>query len=106
MESLAEAGPLASLDFLRDVPQTSGLSDQKIRSFRGLRSARKHRASTALQWNDRAYEERLERATLQVRAALLTPREREIFELVATGEPNKVVARNSHLHGPDGVPTI
>src|SRR6202011_5607124 len=37
----------------------------------------------ALQWNDRAYEERLERASLQVRAALLTLREREVFELVA-----------------------
>src|SRR4029077_8167884 len=48
----------------------------------------------ALQWNDVAYEERLERATLQARAALLTPREREVFELVAAGEPNKVIARN------------
>src|SRR6266436_1137853 len=48
----------------------------------------------ALHWNDRAYEERLERATLQARAALLTPREREIFELVAAGEPNKVIARH------------
>ena len=48
----------------------------------------------ALHWNDRAYEERLERATLEVRAALLTPREREVFELVARGEPNKVIARN------------
>jgi two-component system, LuxR family, response regulator FixJ len=47
----------------------------------------------ALHWNDRAYEERLERATLQARAALLTPREREIFDLVAAGEPNKVIAR-------------
>jgi two-component system response regulator FixJ len=47
----------------------------------------------ALHWNDRAYEERLERATLQLRAALLTLREREVFELVATGEPNKVIAR-------------
>src|SRR5215831_13483998 len=47
----------------------------------------------ALHWNDRAYEERLERATLQARAALLTPREREVFELVAAGEPNKVIAR-------------
>jgi two-component system, LuxR family, response regulator FixJ len=35
----------------------------------------------ALHWNDRAYEERLERATLEVRVALLTPREREVFEL-------------------------
>jgi FixJ family two-component response regulator len=48
----------------------------------------------ALQWNDRAYEERLERASLQVRAALLTPRECEVFELVVAGEPNKVIARH------------
>jgi two-component system, LuxR family, response regulator FixJ len=48
----------------------------------------------ALHWNDRAYEERLERALLQVRAALLTPREREVFELVVAGEPNKVIARH------------
>ena len=47
----------------------------------------------ALHRNDAAYEERLERATLQARAALLTPREREVFELVAAGEPNKVIAR-------------
>src|SRR6267378_6768750 len=47
----------------------------------------------ALHWNDKAYEERLERATLQVRATLLTPREREVFELVAAGEPNKIIAR-------------
>lgn len=46
----------------------------------------------ALHWNDRAYEERLERATLQARAALLTARERQVFELVAAGEPNKVIA--------------
>jgi two-component system response regulator FixJ len=26
--------------------------------------------------------------------ALLTPREREVFELVAAGEPNKVIARH------------
>src|ERR1700757_922728 len=48
----------------------------------------------ALHWNDRAYEERLERAPLKARAALLTPREREVFELIATGEPNKVIARH------------
>jgi two-component system, LuxR family, response regulator FixJ len=48
----------------------------------------------ALHWNDRAYEERLERATLQTRVALLTAREREVFELVATGEPNKAIARH------------
>lgn len=46
----------------------------------------------ALHWNDRAYEERLERAALQARAASLTPREREVFELVAAGESNKVIA--------------
>jgi FixJ family two-component response regulator len=47
----------------------------------------------ALHWNDRAYEERLERAALQSRADLLTPREREVFELVAAGEPNKIIGR-------------
>ena len=46
----------------------------------------------ALQWNERAYEDRLERAALQGRAALLTPREREVLELVAAGEPNKGIA--------------
>jgi two-component system, LuxR family, response regulator FixJ len=48
----------------------------------------------ALHWNDMAYEERLERATLEARAALLTSRERDVFELVAAGEPNKVIARH------------
>ena len=48
----------------------------------------------ALRWNDKADEERLERATLQTRAASLTPREREVFELVAAGEPNKAIARH------------
>jgi FixJ family two-component response regulator len=47
----------------------------------------------ALRWNDRACEERLERATLQARVAALTPRKREVFELAATGEPNKVIVR-------------
>ena len=47
----------------------------------------------ALHWNDKAYEERLERATLRDRVALLTQREREVFELVAAGEPNKMIAR-------------
>jgi FixJ family two-component response regulator len=48
----------------------------------------------ALHWNDMAYQERLERATLEARGALLTPREQEVFELVASGEPNKVIARH------------
>jgi FixJ family two-component response regulator len=51
----------------------------------------------ALHWNDKAYEERLERATLEGRAALLTTREREIFELVAAGESNKVIARHLRI---------
>jgi two-component system response regulator FixJ len=48
----------------------------------------------ALRWSDKAYEERLERATLQTRAVSLTPREREVFELVAAGEPNKAIAHH------------
>ena len=48
----------------------------------------------SLHWNDRAFEERLERATLEARAATLTAREREVFEQVAAGEPNKVIARH------------
>ena len=48
----------------------------------------------ALHWNDKAYEERLERAAVQVRADLLSPREREVFELVVAGEPNKLIARH------------
>jgi two-component system, LuxR family, response regulator FixJ len=47
----------------------------------------------ALHWNDKAYEERLERAAVQIRADLLSPREREVFELVVAGEPNKLIAR-------------
>ena len=51
----------------------------------------------ALRWNDKAYEERLERATLQTRAVSLTPREREVFELVAAGEPNKAIAHHLRI---------
>jgi two-component system, LuxR family, response regulator FixJ len=42
---------------------------------------------------DTLHEERLERVQLEARAATLTTRERQVFELVAAGEPNKVIGR-------------
>jgi two-component system, LuxR family, response regulator FixJ len=51
----------------------------------------------ALNWNDKAHEQRLERAQLQARAELLTEREQEVLDLVAAGEPNKVIARRLRI---------
>jgi two-component system, LuxR family, response regulator FixJ len=48
----------------------------------------------SLHRNDAAHEERLQRAQLEARAALLTSREREVLELVAAGEPSKIIARH------------
>jgi FixJ family two-component response regulator len=40
-----------------------------------------------------AHEENLQRAETEAHAALLTPREREVLDLVAAGEQNKAIAR-------------
>lgn len=47
----------------------------------------------ALDARDATHSDRLLRAQLEARAASLTPREREVLALVATGEPCKVIAR-------------
>ncbi len=47
----------------------------------------------ALNWDQTRREERLQLAALKRRASLLTARENEILDLVATGEPNKMIAR-------------
>lgn len=47
----------------------------------------------ALNWDQTRREERLQLAALKARATLLTTREREILELAAMGEPNKIIAR-------------
>ncbi len=47
----------------------------------------------ALDWEDRHHLEATAIAELKVRAATLTPREREILDLVAQAEPNKIIAQ-------------
>lgn len=47
---------------------------------------------SALDKGARAFRERRELAEIQFRAGELTPREREVMDLVVQGQPNKVVA--------------
>lgn len=47
----------------------------------------------ALDWEDRHHLEATAIKELKVRAATLTPREREILDLVAQAEPNKIIAQ-------------
>jgi FixJ family two-component response regulator len=47
----------------------------------------------ALAFDETARQQQAKRADLERRAALLTPREREIMDLIAEGESNKTIAR-------------
>jgi two-component system response regulator FixJ len=51
----------------------------------------------ALDWEDRHHLEATAIKELKVRAATLTPREREILDLVAQAEPNKIIAQRLNI---------